>query len=236
MNEAHSVLQDGTEAHVDAVPDEITYLPGASKQPWLYDNAPIFSVILFSLAVVVLCTVLLLDANPLSRVSGAVAAVAFALYVGRYGYHFRKSRSLVTRKAQLKDGLLTVSCDKWTKTVPLSELVFTMSYSSSTNLCILVATETDYLTIHCSCGYLLSKGGLQVLQPFYAINKAMMRLNPNHINYVKNKRYRRKNPFRIPLYVFEVEYDTPRVDKLVESLRQTYRFSTHTPEKGAMSQ
>ena len=45
-------------------------------------------------------------------------------------------------------------------------------------------------------------------------------MNANHYNYIKNKKYKKKNPYQIPLYVFEVEYDTPRVGVLIDMLKE----------------
>lgn len=220
------------ETSEQTISQNIVYRVGISKQPWLYDHAPMISVVLFAVAATFLCTVLILDSNPVSKTCGIVAAVAFVLYVGRYVYHFFKSRKIVTKEARLENGRLTVVCDAQEKSYDLDEIVFTMSYSSSTNLCVIVATENDYLTMNCSCGFLISKDGLQAIRPFYALNKAMMELNPRHVNYVKNKKYRRKNPYKVPLYVFEVEYDTPRVEKFISDLRDKYRFDRGTKTKG----
>lgn len=230
MNEEYQAEAQNSSG--DETPQSIVYRSDISKQPWFYDNAPMISVVLFALAATLLCVVLILDSNLVSKMCGVIAAIAFLLYVGRYVYHFFKSRKTVTKEARLENDRLTVICDAWTKSYDLDEIVFTMSYSSSTNLCIVVATEKDYLTMNCSCGFLISKDGLQVLRPFYALNKAMMELNPNHVNYVKNKRYRRKNPYKVPLYVFEVEYDTPRAAKFIQDLRDKYRFDQNAKMEG----
>ena len=233
MNEEHQ--PEILETSEQNVLQSIVYRSDIAKQPWFYDNAPMISVVLFAAAAAFLCAILILDSNPVSKMCGIIAAAAVVLYVGRYVYHFFKSRKLMTKEASLENDRLTVVCDAWTKSYDLDEVVFTMSYSSSTNLCVVVATENDYLTMNCSCGFLISKDGIQALRPFYALNKAMMELNPNHINYVKNKRYRRKNPYKVPLYVFEVEYDTPRVTKFIHDLRDKYRFDRDTKTEGEVT-
>ena len=144
--------------------------------------------------------------------------------VSDYTAAFRALAESDSARIVVTDSALTVTCPKWEKSFPLDALVFTMSYSCAASLTVIAATETDYLTMTCSCGYLLNKSGKYVLRPFYAINKRLMDLNPNHINYVRNKRYRKKNPFTVPTNVFEAEFDTPRVTKLIDRLREQYRF------------
>ena len=53
-----------------------------------------------------------------------------------------------------------------------------------------------------------------------------------HYNYIKNKKYKKKNPYQIPLYVFEVEYDTPRVGVLIDSLKEKYPLVAPLTEEG----
>ena len=66
----------------------------------------------------------------------------------------------------------------------------------------------------------------------YALNKRLMEMNANHYNYIKNKKYKKKNPYQIPLYVFEVEYDTPRVALLIDKLKASYPLVPPEPEEG----
>ncbi len=208
----------------------IIFEPDVPPPAWYRYATPV-GVMLTSLAVAVVCAVMILDASVLSRVLGIAALILYALYAARWFYHYARSRKLVTTRAVLTDDALEVECPAWTKRFACSEIVFTSSYSSSTNLCIIAATEDDYLSISCSCGYLIARDGKELMRPFYALNKRLMVRNPLHINYVRNKRYRRKNPFRVPLFVFEVEYDTPRTTALIRTLREKYRTSLLEPEQ-----
>ena len=208
----------------ELAPRDILYRTDTVKNPWFYDYAPVIGVILAMVAVCVLGIFMVLDANPLTKILGVVGTVAFTVYAGRFLYHFVKSRKSNTIMAHITEDTLTVECEAWKKEYKLSDIVYTSSYSSSTNMCVIAATEDDYLTIRCSCGYLFTSDGKDALRPFYALNKRMMEMNPAHVNYIKNKKYKRKNPYQIPLYIFEVEYDTPRVTKLISELREKYRI------------
>lgn len=205
-------------------PEPLTYRIGHLKPPVWYDYAPLGSVILMSAAVLVICGIMIADSQIIPKLCGVGCLLAFGTYVVRFLRHFRRSRALVTQEAVLTETDLTVSNALWSKCFRLEDVVFSMSYSSATNLCVVVATEDDYVTINCSCGFLLSKNGIEALRPIYALNKRFMQWNNNHCNYIRNKRYRRKNPYKVPLFVFEVEYDTPRVTKLVDTLRKQYPF------------
>lgn len=204
--------------------ETLTFEPGARKAPAWYDFGAPIGVALMSLAVLGLCAWMILDPKLLTKCCGIAAAAAYVLYVSYYLFHFARSRKLRTQRAVLTEEALEVTCREWTKRFALEDVVFTMSYSSATNLCIVAATETDYAVITCSCGYLFAKGGKAVLEPFYAMNKRFMEMNPRHVNYVRNKRARRQNPFKVPLFVFETEYDSPRAEKLIRRLREEYRF------------
>jgi len=200
--------------------------------PWFYDNGPAIGVVASILAVTLLAVMFIMDPNPATKILGIVGGLAFYVYSGRYLYHFAKSRKCLTKEALLTDEALTVTSGKGTKTFRLEDIVYTSSYSSSTNLCVIAATKDDFVTIICSCGYLLSKDGKLVLRPFYALNKRLMEMNTNHYNYIKNKKYKKKNPYQIPLYVFEVEYDTPRVGVLIDSLKEKYPLVTPAVQEG----
>ena len=78
--------------------------------------------------------------------------------------------------------------------------------------------------MNCSCSYLFSKNGKPILSAFYAINEFFMKLNHNHINYIKNNKSKKKNPFTVPLFLFEVEYYTKRVKKFIDNICPKYRF------------
>lgn len=200
----------------------LCYRTDIVKNPWFYDNAPAIGVTLSMLAITVLAVALILDPNPLTKFMGIAGGIAYYIYAGRFLFHFVKSRKCITQSATLTEDSLTVVNGKGTKTFRLEDIVHTSSYSSSTNLCVIAATKDDFMTIICSCGYLLSKDGKFALRPFYALNKRLMERNVNHYNYIKNKKYKKKNPYQIPLYVFEVEYDTPRVALLIDKLRQSH--------------
>lgn len=206
-----------------AAGETLIFEPGEQTAPLWYDLAAPFGAVLMSLAVFGMCAWMILDTRLLTKCCGAAAAGAYALYISYYLFHFVRSRELRTRRAVLTDQALEVSCRKWTKRFPLEDIVFTISYSSATNLCIVAATETDYAAISCSCGYLFTKGGKDVLAPFYGINKRLMSISPHHASYVRNKRVRRQAPFKVPLFVFETQYDTPRTEKLIRQLREKYR-------------
>ena len=202
------------------------------SNPWFYDNGPAIGVVLSVLAVTVLAVMFIMDPNIITKILGVVGGLAYYVYAGRFLYYFVGSRKCVTKEAILTDEALTVTDGRGTKTFRLEDIVHTSSYSSSTNLCVIVATEDDYMTIICSCGYLLSKDGKFALRPFYALNKRLMEMNSNHYNYIKNKKYKKKNPYQIPLYVFEVEYDTPRVAKLIDMLKANYPLVPPQVEEG----
>lgn len=202
----------------------LIFEPGAHRPPAWYDLGAPFGAVLMTLAVLGLCGWMVADPRLLTKCCGAVAAAAYIAHVSYYLYHFARSRGLCTRRAVLTDQALEVSCRRWTKRFELEDIVFTMSYSSATNMCIVAATETDYAVVTCSCGYLFAQGGREVLTPFYGMNKRFMALNPRHVNYVRNKRARRQNPFKVPLFVFETQYDSPRAEKLIRQLREEYRF------------
>lgn len=208
----------------DALWKDILFQVNGTKPPVWYDFSAPFSVALMSAAVLVLCILMLLEPKAMPKICGIVTLAAYSLYAARYLINLVHSRQLRTRTAKLTATMLEVTCQAWTKQFAVKDIVFTMSYSSSTNLCIIAATETDYVTIRCSCGYLFAKNGKEMIAPFYALNKQFMQWNPNHINYVRSKRFKKKNLFKIPMFVFESEYDSPRVDKLVDSLREAYRF------------
>lgn len=219
-------MEEETRLETQEEVQELCYRTDIVSNPWFYDNAPAIGVGLSTVAVILLAVFMFMDPNPITKLLAVVGAVAYIIYVSRYMYHFVKSRKCVTTAATLTADAITVENGKGTKTFRLEDIVHTSSYSSSTNLCVIVATRDDYMTINCSCGYLLTKDGKFALRPFYALNKRFMCMNANHYNYIKNKKYKRKNPYQIPLHVFEVEYDTPRVTKLIEMLREQYPLTS----------
>ena len=220
------------EAEIQEAPQDLEFRTDVVSNPWFYDNGPAFGVAASILAVSALAVMMILDPSIVTKLLGIVGAIAYYIYAGRFLYHFIKSRKCVTKSAVLTEDSITVVNGKGTKTFRLEDIVHTSSYSSSTNLCVIVATKDDYMTIICSCGYLLSKDGKFALRPFYALNKRFMEMNANHYNYIKNKKYKKKNPYQIPLYVFEVEYDTPRVGVLIDMLKEKYPLVTPAAEEG----
>ena len=220
------------ETPVQEAPQDLHFSTALVSNPWFYDNGPAIGVLLSVLAVTALAAMFIMDPNPITKFLGIAGGLAYYIYAGRYLYHFIQSRKCVTKEAILTEETLTVVNSKGTKTFRLEDLVHTSSYSSSTNLCVIAATEDDFMTIICSCGYLLSKDGKFALRPFYALNKRLMEMNTNHYNYIKNKKYKKKNPYQIPLYVFEVEYDTPRVAQLIDNLKVSHPFAPPVPEEG----
>ena len=220
------------ESQVQEVPEDLHFSTALVSNPWFYDNGPAIGVLLSVLAVTALAVMFIMDPNPITKILGIAGGLAYYIYAGRYIYHFIKSRKCITKEAILTEEVLTVTNGKGTKTFRLEDIVHTSSYSSSTNLCVIAATEDDYMTIICSCGYLLSKDGKLALRPFYALNKRLMDRNVNHYNYIKNKKYKKKNPYQIPLYVFEVEYDTPRVALLIDKLKESHPLVPPQAEEG----
>ena len=57
-----------------------------------------------------------------------------------------------------------------------------------------------------------------------------MELNKNHINYKRNKKARKLNPFKIPHFVFETEFYTHRARALIERLKVSIPFTAAPPQ------
>ena len=207
---------------------EFTAAPGANRH-WYNLFAPI-SVALFLCAISGVSVFLWKDAGIYSKISGGLLDFFSLIYCGYYFYHYFKSLKIMTRKAVLTDEYLEVTNHFGTKRLRLDKLDFTMSYSSSRIMCIVAASEDNYLMVICPCSYLFSKSGSEYLAPFYAMNKRLMELNQNHINYIRNKRYRRKFLFKVPQYVFEIEFDTERTRKFIRSARMMAGFCGHAQE------
>ncbi len=182
------------------------------------------AVIILATVVGYLCNYMITDPNPVSKLSGCFLAVIFAGYISYYLIRFYQSRKHLTLKIVLDDKTLEVTSPYEVKKASLDEIIFSMSYSSATNLCIIVATRDDYITMNCSCSYLFSKNGEAVLGPFYSINEFFMKLNHKHVNYIKNSRNKKENPFVVPHFLFEVEFYTKRVKKFIDSICPKYRF------------
>jgi hypothetical protein len=204
---------------------EFTAAPGANRH-WYNLFAPL-SVALFFFAISGVSVFLWKDASVYAKISGGLLIFLSLVYCGYYFYHYFRSLKLYTRKAVLTDEYLEVANRLGTKRLRLDALDFTMSYSSSRIMCIAAACKDDYLMVICPCSYLFSKGSSEYLTPFYAMNKRFMALNQNHVNYIRNKRYRRKFPFKVPQYVFEIEFDTERAVKFIRSARMAAGLRGH---------
>lgn len=190
----------------------------------LYSLISPLAVIILAIVVGYLCIYMITDPNLISKLSGIFLAVTFTSYILYYLIRFYQSRKHLTLKIVLDDKNLEVTSLQDVKKVSLDEIIFSMSYSSATNLCIVVATRNDYITMNCSCSYLFTKNGGAILSPFYSINEYFMKLNRNHINYIKNNRNKKDNPFVVPHFLFEVEFYTKRVKKFIDDICPRYRF------------
>lgn len=226
--------EDGTDdALASASADEAATAPSPAPEPWqdvIYDPGGIsagwyakanpVSVTITEIGIIILC-ILMIKTNPTAGtiICAAFAFVGFNLYYIAYMYRYHRSRKLITRKAVLTEDSITVTCEDYEKTFALDDLALTFSYSSASTLAVIVATADDYAVITTSSGYLFSKGGKEVLRPIYKLNKFFMDKNKNHINYMRNKKYKKRNPFKVPNQVFEIEFDTPKVDALIAELR-----------------
>lgn len=199
-------------------------LTGKKKRINVYSLLSPLAVIILAIVVVYLCNYMITDPSPISKLSGIFLAVMFTSYILYYLIRFYQSRDHQTFKIVLDDRSLEVTSASEVKKVSLNEIIFSMSYSSATNLCIIVATEKDYITMNCSCSYFFTKSGESVLSPFYSINKYFMELNHNHVNYIKNSRNKKDNPFIVPHFLFEVEFYTKRVKKFLANICPKYRF------------
>lgn len=190
---------------------------------WYSLSAPISSFICLG-AIVGVAIYMLADASRWTQLSGVLLLVFGIPYIVYYFYHYFTSRKFTATRAELTDDYLEASCPVYTKRFALSDLTLTFSYSSSYTLCIIAATADDYVAIPCPTCYIFSKEGTQLLKPFYAINKRLMELNKNHINYKRNKKARKLNPFKVPHFVFETEFYTHRARALIERLKTKIPF------------
>lgn len=201
----------------------IIYVRGDRKETLAFDlAAPIAagltSAAIYALAIFTMVT----GTTALSNITGIALIVFYSAYIAKYYYNYAVSRKYITDKAELTEEYFEITNQTGTVRIPLADITMTFSYSSSTSMTIITATKDDYYTITTTCGYLLSRDKNGILPPFYAINKAFMKMNPLHVNYVRNKKYRKKMPFKVPTFVFESEYHTDKVTKLINSLRNKY--------------
>ena len=191
---------------------------------WYSLSAPISSFICLA-AIIGVAIYMLADASRWTKLSGVLLLVFGIPYIVYYFYHYFSSRKYIATRAELTEDYLEASCKAYTKRFALSDLTLTFSYSSSYTLCIIAATADDYVAIPCPTCYIFSKEGTQLLKPFYAINKRLMELNKNHVNYKRNKKARKLNPFKVPQFVFETEFYTHRANALIDRLKQSIPFA-----------
>lgn len=200
----------------------LIFSPG--KNPLWYSLLAPAAVLLMTVVFGYICRNMALDPNPLTRAMGYFTFLLFLGYVGYYYVLFLRSRGDITTRAVLTDDSIQHECPRGAQRFALTDLVFTMSYSSSTHLCILLATEREYMVLVCSCSHLFTKNGKEVLTPFYAINRFFMEYNPKHINYVKNKKYKKQNPFTLPHFLLEIDFHSKGATKFVNQLKEAHRF------------
>ena len=181
------------------------------------------SMLLLSAVVGYISYTLIIDDSLVSRICGICLALLFLGYAGYYYILFLKSRNHVTARAVLTNDYIEAEDRTGTKRFALGEIVFSMSYSSASTLCVIISTENDYMVLNCSSLLLLSRNGRKVLDPFYAINRGVMAVNPNHINYIHSRKSKNKK-FAIPKFMFEADFHSARVGKFIDSLRAQYRF------------
>jgi hypothetical protein len=205
------------------LPAEVLVFKNEKVAAWYSLLSPA-AVLLMSTVVGYFCVLLLRDPNIVSRVAGGVSLMLYAAYIAYYYFLYTNSRKDITISATLTEGHIEHQTKAGIKRFALCDLVFTMSYSSASILCVILATETDYMVLTCPCFHLFSRNGSGVIKPFYSINEYFMKLNPRHINYVKHKKYRRKNPFITARFLFEIDFYSKRAQKCVHDLREQYRF------------
>lgn len=217
---------------------DIIYVRGDRKETLAFDLAAPIAAGLTSAAIYVLAVfTIITGTSSLSRITGIALIVFYSAYIAKYYYNYATSRKYITDKAELTDDYFEITNGTGTVRIPLADITMTFSYSSSTTMVVIVATKDDYYTITTTCGYLLSRDKNEILPPFYAINKSFMAMNPKHVNYVRNKKYKRKMPFKVPTFVFESEYHTQRVTKFIDSLRKEYTTNLKlTGEKECLTQ
>ena len=213
-------LLQNTEGNPEKDSRQIEYTVGRTN--WGFTLLPLAAVAILTVFVAYIVTYMARDPSIVSKVAGVFAGALYTGYVAYYFIMYVRSLRYVTQKAILTDGHLISQTKDGAVSIPLSEIVFTMSYSSSSKLCIIAATRDDCVILNCSCSYLFTKGGKEVLTPFYDLNAFFKSHNDQHIDYVKNKRYNRKNPFTVPHFVFEIEFYTKRARKFVDKVRDSY--------------
>lgn len=202
-----------------------------NKIPLWYSLMAPVAVLLMSIVIGYVCLYMLTNPNIVTKAMGVLSIALFIGYIGYYYFLFFSSRKDITQKAVLTSEYIEHHTKSGVKRFNLCDVVFTMSYSSSTNLCIIIATNDDYMVLICSCSYLFTRDGKGVLTPFYAINKFFMDTNERHINFVKNKKYRKKNPFVIPQFLFEIEFYSKRAAGFVSKKRESFRVKSIISEE-----
>ena len=175
-----------------------------------------------------LCMFFIYNDNIVAKACGIVTAILFLGYAGYYYVLFFRSRKDLTVYASLGSGCLKHGTGRSATCFDLSDIVFSMSYSSATQMCIVAATDNDYTILTCPTGNLFIKKGKQALKPFYAINKALMTLNGNHINYLRSRKQRGRQPLNVPNFIFEVDFYSKRAQKFIAVTREKFRFAQKT--------
>lgn len=207
---------------------EFKAAPGANRH-WFNLFAPI-SIALFLIAMIGVSVFMWIDASIYAKIYGGFLSIFSLIYCGYFFYHYFRSLKMITQRAVLTDEYLEVANRLGTKRLPLNALDFTMSYSSSRIMCIVAAGGDECLMVICPSSYFISRKYKGYLEPFYAMNKRLMELNENHINYIRNKQYRRKFLFKVPQYVFELEFDTKRARNFIRNAREMAGFRKTTQE------
>jgi len=192
------------------------------------------ATLLFALIVGYLCAYFFTADNIITRICGIIMAILFLCYITRYYILFFRSRKDMTIHASLQDGHLMHRTGRSETCFDFADIVFTMSYSSATQMCIIAATDNDYTVLTCPTGNLFIKDGKKALKPFYAINKALMELNSNHINYLRSRKQRGRQPLNIPNYIFEVDFYSKRVKNFIAVNREKFRFENSNMIKGGL--
>jgi len=192
------------------------------KNNWFF-SAPTLAAVVISTAIIVYFAIYMIgDPSIVSKVAGIIACTLYVGYISYYFVMYIHSRRYTTQKAVLTGEYLESYCKDGIKRFALSDIVFSMSYSSSSKLCVITATESDYMVLNCSCSYLFTKGGKEIITPFYELNSFFKNYNDKHVDYIKNRRYGKRNPFNVPHFVFEIEFYTKKAKKFIGKVRDSF--------------
>ena len=194
----------------------------AGKSHWVFSLPTLAAVIVCAVAVVYIISYLVKDPNIISNIAGVCCGVLFVGYVLYYFVMYAKSRGHITKRAVLTEEYIEAYTGAGQKRIRLSDITFSMSYTSSSNMCIVVAARDDYIVLTCSCVYIFLKSGKGVMEPFYKINDYFLKHNEKHVKYVKSKKNRKINPFVIPHFIFEIEFYTKRAEKFIDIVKEKF--------------